>query len=100
MAKSNNESIERILTKFLDEFHQGKNPKIRDYLRSYPGKEKELVGELMVAKIAYLTFHPERDEKEDEESLVNLLKRLKRLKGFRRNFGKIPFSFYCKIHSY
>ncbi|TET73029.1 MAG: hypothetical protein E3J56_04615 [Candidatus Aminicenantes bacterium] len=81
MAKSNNESIERILTKFLDEFHQGKNPKIRDYLRLYPGKEKELIRELTAAKIAYLTFHPERDEKEDEESLVNLLKRLKRLKG-------------------
>jgi len=77
MAKSNNRSIERILTKFLDEFHQGKNPKIRDYLRSYPGKRKELIRELTTAKIAYLTFHPERDKKEDEESLANLLKRLK-----------------------
>jgi len=80
MAKSNNESIERILTKFLDEFHQGKNPKIRDYLRLYPGKEKKLIRELTAAKITYLTFHPERDKKEDEESLANLLKRLKDLK--------------------
>ena len=78
MAKSNNESIERILTKFLDEFHQGKNPKIRDYLCLYPAKEKKLIRELAAAKIAYLTFHPERDKKkEDEESLANLLKRLK-----------------------
>lgn len=77
MAKSNNESIERILTKFLDEFQQGKNPKIRDYLRSYPAEEKKLIRELTAAKIAYLTFHSERDKKEDEESLVNLLKRLK-----------------------
>ena len=77
MAKSNNESIERILTKFLDEFHQGKNPKIRDYLRLCPAKEKKLIRELTAAKIAYLTFHPERDKKEDEESLANLLKRLK-----------------------
>lgn len=76
MAKSNNESIERILTNFLDEFHQGKNPKIRDYLCLYPGKEKKLIRELMTAKIAYLTFHPERDEKEDEESLANLLKKI------------------------
>ena len=76
MAKSNNKSIERILTKFLDEFHQGKNPKIRDYLRLYPRKEKKLIRELTAAKIAYLTFHPERDKKEDEESLANLLKKI------------------------
>ena len=76
MAKSNNKSIERILTKFLDEFHQGKNPKIRDYLRLYPRKEKKLIRELTAAKIAYLTFHPERDKKEDEESLSNLLKKI------------------------
>ena len=78
MAKSNNESIERILTKFLDELHQGENPKIRDYLRLYPAKKKKLIRELTAAKIAYLTFHPEKDKKkEDEESLANLLKRLK-----------------------
>jgi len=80
MAKSNNTSIERVLTEFLDEFHQGKNPKIKDYLLRYPGKEKQLIRELMAAKAAYLTFHPERDEKENEESLANLLKRLKDLK--------------------
>lgn len=77
MAKSNNKSIERILTKFLDEFHQGKNPKIRDYLCLYPAKRKKLIREFTAAKIAYLTFHPERDKKEDEEFLANLLKRLK-----------------------
>ncbi len=76
MAKSNNKSIERILTKFLDEFHQGKNPKVRDYLRLYPAKGKKLIRELTAAKIAYLTFHPERDKKEDEESLSNLLKKI------------------------
>ncbi|MFQ6052511.1 MAG: hypothetical protein ACE5K4_12595 [Candidatus Hydrothermarchaeota archaeon] len=80
MAKSNNSSIERILTEFLDEFHQGKNPKIRDYLRHYPDKGRKLIRELTTAKATYLTFHPERDEKEDEESLANLLKRLKNLK--------------------
>jgi len=80
MAKSNNPGIERILTKFLDEFHQGKNPKIRDYLLRYPDKGEKLIWELTAAKAAYLTFHPERNEKEDEESLANLLKRLKDLK--------------------
>jgi len=77
MAKSNNEGIERILTKFLDEFHQGKNPKIKDYLHCYPDKGKKLLRELTAAKVAYLAFHPERDEKENEESLANLLKKLK-----------------------
>jgi len=80
MAKQNNKSIERILTGFLDEFHKGKNPRIRDYLLRYPDKGRNLIRELTAVKVTYLTFHPERDEKEDEESLADLLKRLKDFK--------------------
>ncbi len=56
MAKSNNESIERILTKFLDEFHQGKNPKIRDYLRLYVVRKKSSLGNLQQLRLPTLPF--------------------------------------------